>query len=166
MRDGSIATTTVSGGVSSLNPAGSAHLTRGDVLVNPERRHVDFEMLGNPARRSGDLELVRDDVHHGARVPNALGDADGNDCEPRVDRLVRRNALQVGVDDAARNGMALNLADEHRLNLAAAGQRDDRVASRAMNQFVERVRVEREMLGNDAVPVEHRGEFTGRAQAL
>ena len=98
MRDGSIETTIVSGGVSSLNPAGSGDVARGHVLVHAERRHVDFEMLRNLIRGPLDLELVRDDVHHGAEVPDALGDADRNDRQPRGDRFVGRDALQVGVD--------------------------------------------------------------------
>ena len=91
------------------------------MIVNAERRDVDLEMLRNPVRRPFDLELVRDDVHDGAGVADAFGDADGDDREPRVDRFVGRNALQIGVDDASRDGMALDLA--HQRGLALCGRR-------------------------------------------
>ena len=71
------------------------------------------------------------------------------------------------MDDAARDRMALDLADERGLALAAAvGQRDDRVAPGAVHQVFEGARVERECSGDDAVPVEHRRNLAGRAQRV
>ncbi len=44
------------------------------------------------------------DVHHGAGVPDAVGDADRDDGEARLDRFVGGDALQIGVHDAAGDG--------------------------------------------------------------
>jgi hypothetical protein len=110
---------------------------------------------------------VRDDVHDGARVTDAFGDTDGDDGEARVDRFVGGDALQIGVNDAARDRMPLDLSDEHGLALAAAiGERDDRISSGAMKQFVKSMGVERQMLGDGAMTVEHGWDFSGRTERL
>ncbi len=167
MRDASIATTIVSGAVSNRKPSGKRDLARSDVIVNAQRCDVDLQMFRNPVCRTRDLEFVRDDVHDGAGVPNAFGDADGDDREPRIDRFVGRNALEIGVDDPPRDGMTLDLAHEHGLPLpAAVGQRDDGIASRTMDQLFEGMRVDGDVLGDYAVPVEDRRKLPGRAQRV
>ena len=49
---------------------------------------------------------------------------------------------------------------------AAVGEREDRVAAGAMDQLFEGVRVDGDVLGDRAVPVEHRRKLAGRAQRM
>ena len=63
--------------------------------------------------------------------------------------------------------MPLDLAHEGRLVLACAvGQGEDRVTPGAMNQLFEIMRVHSEVLGHDAVPVEHRRDLARGAKRL
>ena len=113
------------------------------------------------------FEFVRDDVHHGTRVANAIGDADGYDRKPGFDRFIGRDALEIGMNHASRDGVTLDLAHERGLSFTSAlGERDDRVTPGAMNKLLEGVGVNRDMLGYDAMPVEHRWDLSGRAQCL
>ncbi len=159
-----MATTTVSRSGQKPKAFGKRDLAGGDVLVYAEMFDVDLEVLGDSARRTRDFQLVRDDVHHGAGGSHSLGDADRNDRESRVDRFVGGDALEIGVHDAPRDGMGLDLAHERSLPLSCTvRERDDRITPGAMDQVFELARAQRKMLGDDAVPVKDGRHFAGRA---
>src|SRR5579862_2428777 len=63
--------------------------------------------------------------------------------------------------------MACNFADERGLSLARpVGQRNDRIAPGVMKQILESPRVQRKVLGDDAVTVKHGGHLPDCAQVL
>ena len=146
---------------------GQHDVAGGNVIVNAQRRDVDLEVLRDAACRPFDLQLVGDHIHDGAGVSNALGNPDGYDREPRVDRFVGRNPLKIGVYDAARDRMALNLAHQCGLPFAAAvGERQNRVAAGAMNHLFEGPRVDGDVLGDRAVSIKYRRNLARRSQRL
>ena len=124
-------------------------------------------MLGNLIRGPLDFDLVGDHVHHGAHLLDAHGNANRHDCQSGADRFVGGDALQIGMNDASRDRVGLHLADQSRLRLLpVVGQRDDGVASGTVQQFLERVGVHGDMIGNGPVPEDDRRHLPARAQRL
>src|ERR1700693_6653088 len=88
--------------------------------------------------RTFDFEGVDHDVHDAARVPHAVGDADRHDRQRSADGLALADALQVRVNDAARNRIALHLAHERGIFLRTVDRdAQQAVLSARVQQIVE-----------------------------
>ena len=64
------------------------------------------------------------------------------------------NVLQIGMDHAARDRMTLHFPHERGLARLAGLQREDRVASAAMEELFEEPRIDRDRFGCRAVTVD------------
>ena len=95
-----------------LETGGELHLGCGHVIVYAQRGHVDLDFLGQRVGRALHFEFVEDDVKHGAGFAHAVGDADGDDAQQRVNGFGCRDALQIGVHDAVGDRIALEIAQE------------------------------------------------------
>ncbi len=134
------------------------------MIVDAQIRDVHFQVIGQLVGRAFHLELVHDDVHHAAEVTHAVGRSGGDDGHFRMHGFVRRDALQIDVNRAARNGIDLHFAHERNLELLARElELDDAGASAVMQEVLERTPVDGDRFAR-SVSIENARDFAGFAQ--
>ena len=128
------------------------------MLVDSKLVDDHFDRFRQRVCRPDHVEGADDHVHHAAEIANAFGCADEHDRQRRGDLLGCGDALQVGVDHAARDRIALHVADQRGV-LGAVVERnfEQLVLAPAVEQFVERSRVDFDREGRLAVAVERAG---------
>ena len=127
-------------------------------VADRQRRDVDVDVVGNRRRIDAEVHLVHRLLEDAARVANAVGRAGEPERDADGDLLAGDELLEVDVDDAAVDRMALDLANQRLRHFAVDAELDDRAAGRELaEQLFDFAGVDRERLRVAAVAVDHGG---------
>ena len=114
------------GSSTSIDAFGQDQVLGLGVLADVERADVERELVRDLGRQALDLDLAGDEVEHAALVLDAVGHADDLDLDPHRHPLDQVDALEVDVQDAAVDGIDLQLAD-HGVVIVGAGMRSRKI---------------------------------------
>jgi hypothetical protein len=150
----------------------SRQIAHADTLMQHQLADVDFDVLGDVTRQAFDLDLTMDVLEDAALLLHAGRFALGHDRHRDAQRLVHRDAIEVGVQNLVRDRVELVvLHEDARVARAREPQRDQRIRARfRVQDFPERLRLDGNRRGfglsRSRDPVEDRRHLAAGARPV